>query len=809
MRFSERWLRACVDTDLDSDALAHALTMAGLEVEERAPAAPEFNGVVVARVLEVSRHPDADKLSVCSVDIGQAAPVQIVCGAPNVAAGMTVPCAVPGAMLPGGFKIGVAKMRGVRSEGMLCSSRELGLSEDHSGLMPLSGSLVPGVALRDALDLDDRIWLLKLTPNLAHCMSVVGVAREVAAITGAPLHLPAMPRVESVLSDRLPVRIEAPELCGRFSGRIIRGVNARASTPDWIRQRLERSGQRCISALVDLSNYVMLELGRPTHVFDLTKIHGGLQVRWGRAGEQLKLLNGNTIEVGPDRDGLKVGVIADDQQVESLAGIMGGDATAVSLETTDIYVEAAFWWPESVMGRARRYNFSTDAAQRFERGVDGSTTAEHLDYLCALILSVCGGQAGPVDDQILGLPAREPVRMRLSRAVKVIGMPITQEDCVRVFERLELQHTVEISDNECVFSVTPPARRFDLQIEEDLIEEVVRILGVDTLPVRAPRMSADLAVVPGDRRTAISIKRLMASRDWQEVINFSFVSSQMERSLESGHVPIRLRNPIAETLDVMRTTLWSGLLGNLRHNLNRKLDRVRLFEVGRVFLRDAQAQSGPLEVAGIRQPVRIAGLACGSASPEQWGLPGREVDFFDVKADLEVMQSDLRFVPEVHPALHPGRTARILDASGQAIGWIGSLHPAQVQALDLSRTPILFELEMGALSSARVTQAQGVSRFPPVIRDLAFVLDESVNAGAVLAEIEQFRREEPSLSLLQHVRLFDEYRGKGLENKEKSLAFRFWLQDTERTLSDAEADAAMRAVTELLAGRHRARLRSA
>lgn len=809
MRFSERWLRACVETDLDSDALAHALTMAGLEVEERTPAAPEFSGVVVARVLEVHRHPDADKLTVCSVDIGQPEPVQIVCGAPNVTAGITVPCAVPGAQLPGGFRIGVAKMRGVRSEGMLCSARELGLSEDHSGLMLLSEALMPGQLLRDALDLDDRIWLLKLTPNLAHCMSVTGVAREVAAITGAALRLPDMPKLEAQVPDRLAVRIEAPELCGRFSGRIIRGVNARAATPDWIRQRLERSGQRCISALVDLSNYVMLELGRPTHVFDLAKIHGGLQVRWGRANEQLKLLNGSTIDVGPDGDGLRVGVIADDRQVESLAGIMGGDATAVSLETNDIYVEAAFWWPESVMGRARRYNFSTDAAQRFERGVDASTTAEHLDYLCSLILSVCGGQPGPIDDQSLALPARHPVRMRLSRAIKVIGMPLSPADCVRAFDRLALQHTQQTVDGDCVFWVTPPARRFDLQIEEDLIEEVVRILGVDTLPVRAPTMSAELAVVPGARRSALSIKRLMASRDWQEVINFSFVSSHMERSLASGFRPILLRNPIAETLDVMRTTLWSGLLGNLRHNLNRKRDRVRLFEVGRVFLRDEQAQAGPLEVAGVRQPIRIAGLACGPASPEQWGIAAREVDFFDVKADLEVLQSDLRFVPQSHASLHPGRSAQILSAEGHPVGWIGSLHPAQVQALDLTRTPILFELDMDCLMAKRVTQTQGVSRFPPVIRDLAFLLAPSVLAGDVLAEIEQARQQDSRLSMLQHVRLFDEYRGKGLENKEKSLAFRFWLQDTEKTLSDADADSAMAAITERLAARHQARLRSA
>jgi len=809
MRFSERWLRACVDTTLDSDALAHALTMAGLEVEEREPAAPAFSGVIVARVVSVSRHPDADKLTVCSVDIGRADPVQIVCGAPNVAAGITVPCAVPGAVLPGDFKIGVAKMRGVQSEGMLCSARELGLSEDHSGLMILSDTLSPGVSLRDALDLDDKVWLLKLTPNLAHCMSVTGVAREVSAITGAPLRLPAMPQVQPTLSDRLPVRIEAPDLCGRFSGRIIRGVNPKARTPDWIRQRLERSGQRCISALVDLSNYVMLELGRPTHVFDLNRIHGGLQVRWGRPGEALKLLNGNTIEVGPDADGLPVGVIADEAQVESLAGIMGGDATAVSLETSDIYVEAAFWWPEAIMGRARRYNFSTDAAQRFERGVDASTTVEHLDYLCSLILSVCGGQAGPIDDQRLRLPAREPVRMRLSRAARVIGMPLSQTDCTNAFDRLGLPYTVQSLNGDTVFSVTPEARRFDLQIEEDLIEEVVRIHGVDRLPVRAPRMSADLSVVPGDRRTVMAVKQFMASRDWQEVINFSFVSSALEQSMLSGHEPIRLRNPIAETLDVMRTSLWPGLLGNLRHNLNRKLSRVRLFEVGRVFLRDPSAEAGPLEVAGIRQPRRLAGLACGSALPEQWGSRSRAVDFFDVKADLQVLRPELQFIPASHAALHPGRSAQVLDAKGAVLGWMGSLHPALVQELDLTETPILFELDLDALLPVQPVQAQGVSRFPPVIRDLAFVFDDQVTAGSALAEIDIARLEDPRLAMLRHVVLFDEYRGKGLENKEKSLAFRFWLQDTERTLSDVEADAAMSAVAERLARRHQARLRSA
>jgi phenylalanyl-tRNA synthetase beta chain len=809
MRFSERWLRACVETTLSSDELAHALTMAGLEVEERVTAAPEFSGVVVARVLDVQRHPDADRLSVCQVDVGEASPVQIVCGAPNVAAGVVVPCARPGAILPGGMNIGVAKMRGVRSEGMLCSSRELGLSEDHAGLMLLQSDLVPGQSLREALDLDDTIWLLKLTPNLAHCMSVTGVAREVAAITGARLNLPELPRVSATIPDRLSVQIDEPTLCGRFSGRIIRGVNARAATPDWIRRRLERSGQRSISALVDLSNYVMLELGRPTHVFDLAKIHGGLQVRWGRAGETLKLLNGQTIELGPQADDLPVGVISDDLRVESLAGIMGGDATAVSLDTTDIYVEAAFWWPHALIGRARRYNFSTDAAQRFERGVDAATTAEHLDYLCALILQVCGGQAGPIDDQVLALPAREPVRMRLSRAVRVIGMPLSEADCANAFTRLGLSFTREQDGSDTVFSVVPESRRFDLNIEEDLIEEVVRMVGVEKLPSRAPRMAATLGSVPGHRQTAMHLKRRLAARDWQEVIHFSFVDSSLDEKFRTDHTAIRLRNPIAENLDVMRTSLWPGLIGSLRHNLNRKLSRVRLFEIGRVFHRDPEAPAGPLEVAGIRQPLKLGGLACGSAWPEQWGETAREVDFFDLKADLEYLHPGLVFQAALHPALHPGQSARISSGQGRSLGWLGSLHPALVRELDLTQTPILFELLLDPLLEARVVQVVPVTRFPILVRDLAFVLEASVPAASVLAEIDALRKTDSRMTPVNQVLLFDEYRGKGLENKDKSLAFRFWLQDTERTLSDAQADAAMAAITERLALTHGARLRSA
>jgi phenylalanyl-tRNA synthetase beta chain len=815
MKFSERWLRAYANPGLSSDELAHALTMAGLEVEERAPAAPPFTGVVVGRVLEVARHPNADKLNVCSVDVGSGEPQQIVCGAPNVVAGMKAPCALPGAELPGGMKIGIAKMRGVESRGMLCSARELGLSEDHGGLLSLPDALEPGAPLREALSLDDQLWLLKLTPNLAHCMSVMGIAREVAAITGAPLTVPPFEPVDPTIDDVLPVSIEASDLCGRFSGRIIRGVDARSPTPAWMRERLERSGQRSISALVDISNYVMLELGRPTHVFDLAKIDGGLSVRWGRPGERLELLNGQTVELGPDEHGLPVGVIADESRVESLAGIMGGEATAVSLDTTDIYVEAAFWWPVSVAGRARRYNFSTDAAQRFERGVDAATTVDDLDYLTRLIVDVCGGRVGPIDDTITALPGRPPVTLRVARARKVIGADIGLADCTAAFDRLGLAYEVETGaaadGADAKVTVTPPSRRFDLEIEEDLIEEVVRIWGFERLPVRPPRAAASMRPVPEDRRSVSVLKRCWADRDWQEVVNFAFVSDRIEAMLETGGTPIALLNPIAETLNVMRTTLWGGLLGNLRHNLNRKAARVRLFEVGRVFLRDAQAAGGPLSVPGIAQPWRIGGIAWGPALDDQWGARSRPVDFFDVKADLEAIVGDgvLRCESAIHPALHPGQSARLVDADGRAVGWLGALHPRLVQPLDLpGHAPIVFELELEPMQRRTVPAFREFSRFPPAIRDLAFVLPETVPAAAVLADIDALRRSEPVLEVLQDVRLFDEYRGKGLENKEKSLAFRFWLQDTQRTLEDAEVDSAMRAITVRLGETRGARLRS-
>ena len=553
----ERWLRSFCDPALDAEALAQQLTMAGLEVESCTPVAPPGSGVLVAQVLSVDKHPQADKLTVCKVDAG-AGPVQVVCGAPNVRAGMKVPLAVPGARLAG-TEIRVAKVRGVESAGMLLSARELGLSDDHSGLLELPADAPVGKDVRATLDLDERIFSIKLTPNRGDCLSVLGVAREVAALTRAPLKPTVFPRIAATIGDVLPVRIEAADLCGRFSGRVVRGVDARAVTPDWMRRRLERSGQRPISALVDISNYVMLELGRPSHIFDLDKVQGSLVVRWGRAGESVQLLNGQTVEVDAG-----VGVIADERGVEALAGVMGGEHTAVTLDTKSIYIEAAFWWPQAIAGRARRFGFSTEAAHRFERGVDFATTVEHIEHITRLVLEVCGGSAGPVEDTVARLPGRKAVRMRVARACKVIGMPVDAEEIADVFKRLGLPARMEGTGADAAFSVFPPPHRFDLEIEEDLIEEVARIHGFANIPAHPPQAVARMSAPPEATRSLHAVRERLAACDYQEAINFAFVEPEWEADFANEPNPIRLLNPIASQLSVMRSTLIGSLIANVR-----------------------------------------------------------------------------------------------------------------------------------------------------------------------------------------------------------------------------------------------------
>ena len=811
MQFPESWLREFCNPPLSTQELADTLTMAGLEVEELQPVAPPFTKIVVCEIKDAQQHPNADRLRVCQVDVGQPELLNIVCGAPNARVGIRVPCALVGAELPPGedgkpFLIKVGKLRGVESQGMLCSARELKLSEEHGGLLELAPDAPLGQDIRAHLNLDDTLFTLKLTPNLAHALSVYGIARELSALTGAPLKQPEFPAVAQAHTNRLPVKISAPDLCGRFSGRIVRGVNPRAATPQWMVDRLARCGQRSVAPLVDISNYVMFELGRPSHIFDLDKIHGGLDVRWGQPGEQLKLLNGNTVEV----DG-QVGVIADDQQVESLAGIMGGDATAVSDDTQNVYIEAAFWWPKAIAGRSRRYNFSTDAGHRFERGVDPGQTVEHIERITALVQAICGGSAGPVDDVQVNVPQAHPVTLRVARAARVIGMPLTQAQCADALARLGLP----LAQGEGTITVTPPSYRFDLTIEEDLIEEVARMVGYNQLPTTPPLAPITPKLRAENQRSAFAARRQMAALGYQETINFSFVDERWERELAGNAQPIKLLNPIASQMGVMRSSLLGSLLQVLKFNLDRRAQRVRVFELGRVFLRDASVANTDSTVEGFDQPMRIAGLACGPADVLQWGRKEQAIDFFDVKGDVEALLYPLKaeFVPATHPTMHPGRCAQVLLA-GRAIGFVGELHPQWRQSWELPQAPVLFELELDAVLQRVVPQFKAVPKHQSVERDLAVVVAESVTHAQLMAAIHSAVPE----ALLRDAVLFDVYRPKpvkgadaapttGLAPGEKSLAVRLTLGSGEVTLTEADIDAAVQAVVAQLAAQTGARLR--
>jgi len=807
MQFPESWLREFCNPPLSTQQLADLLTMAGLEVEELRPVAPRFTKVVVGEIVEAVPHPNADRLRVCKVAAGEHTkdgPLQVVCGAPNARAGLKAPLALVGAQLPpaeeGGapFEIKVGRLRGVDSFGMLCSARELKLSDDHGGLLELGPDAPVGADLRTALNLDDTLFTLKLTPNLAHCLSVYGIAREVSALTGAPLCTPAIAPVKPLHDATLPVTIEAPDLCGRFSGRVVRGVNTKAKTPAWMVERLARCGQRSVSALVDISNYVMFEFGRPSHIFDLDKIHERLVVRWARPGETLKLLNGQTVELDA-----QVGVIADATGPESLAGIMGGDATAVGDDTCNVYVEAAFWWPKAVAGRSRRFNFATDAGHRFERGVDPALTVEHIERITQLIVEICGGEPGPIDDHVVNVPQPAPVTLRVARAVKVIGMPVTQAQCADVFRRLALPFT----EGDGTLTVTPPSWRFDLAIEEDLIEEVIRVIGYDRLPLTPPVAPVVAHVRPEGHRSAHRLRHLLAALDYQETIGFSFVEARWEHELAGNADPIKLLNPIAAPLAVMRSSLIGSLVQALRHNLARKQARVRVFEIGRVFMKNASVPDSDTTVAGVHQPMRVAALAYGAADELQWGVRERSADFFDVKGDVETLFAPRRprFVAGVHPAMHPGRCARI-EVDGAAVGWVGELHPKWRQAYELPQAPVLFELELEALLVRDVPRFEPLPRQQPVWRDLALVVADGVGHDALLAAI------APGEGLVRSARLFDIYKPSqpvaGIGANERSLAVRLELLDEAATLTDDRIDAEIARVLQRLAQQVGARLRA-
>lgn len=808
MQFPESWLREFCNPPISTQALADTLTMAGLEVEELQPVAPPFTGIVVGEIKEAVQHPDADRLRVCKVDVGQGSLLNVVCGAPNARVGIKVPCAMVGAELPPGedgkpFKIKVGKLRGVESEGMLCSAKELKIADDHGGLLELANDAPLGQNIREHLHLDDTLFTLKLTPNLAHCLSVFGIARELSALTGAPLKTPAFPKIHTTHKDTLPVKIEAPDLCGRFSGRIVRGVNPKATTPAWIVDRLARCGQRSVSPLVDISNYVMFELGRPSHIFDLDKIHGGLQVRWGKAGEQLALLNGNTVTVDE-----KVGVIADSKEVESLAGIMGGQATAVSDSTSNIYIEAAFWWPTAIAGRSRRFNFSTDAGHRFERGVDPQLTVEHIERITQLVIDICGtpqSTVGPIDDQQVNMPKVEPVTLRVARAVKVIGMPLTQQRIADALRGLGLP----VEEGDDVVKVTPPSFRFDIKIEEDLIEEVARMVGYNNLPTTPPKAPITAKIRAESQRSPHAVRRQLAALGYQETINFSFVDARWESELAGNTNPVALLNPIASQMGVMRSSLIGSLLQVVKFNADRKAHGVRVFEIGRVFSKNASVPDSDTTVKGFDQPMRVAGMSFGNAAPVQWDVKDQAADFYDIKADVQALLAPAvpTFEVDTHPAMHPGRCAKVL-LHGQAIGHVGELHPKWRQSWDLSSAPVMFELNLDAVTEREVPVAQAVERFPNVERDIAVFVKENVAHDQVMAAVHAATTQ----GWLRHAVLFDVYRTKtanvSMAADEKSLAIRLTLNSHEATLNDVQIDQAVQAVVAQLAQQFSARLRS-
>jgi phenylalanyl-tRNA synthetase beta chain len=770
----ESWLRSFCNPSLPGRQLADKLTMAGLEVETYASVGAQLSGdVVVAEVLCVEKHPNADKLTVCRVRAGRET-VQVVCGAPNVRAGMKAPLA----------RVGVKSVRGIESHGMLASAKELGISDDHSGILELPAAAKSGSDARKLLGLDDHVMTLKLTPNRPDCLSVLGIAREVSALTGAKLNAPAIKAVAAKNKSKHPFRITHADGCGRFAGRVIRNVNAAAPTPAWMRQRLERAGQRSISVLVDVTNYVMLELGRPLHVYDQDKLRGAIDVRWGRKGEKVLLLNGQEVDVDPS-----VLCITDDSGPIGLGGIMGGESTKAETTTRNLFLESAFFHPDAIAGRARRYNFASDASHRFERGVDFANNVVGIERATQLILETCGGEPGPTVDLVKRLPSRKPVRLRVARAQKVIGIPVSAKEIGGVFKRLGLPCKSKAGS----FTVTPPSYRFDLEIEEDLIEEVARVHGFERIPAHPPRMPAAMAAVPEGRRSLHALRERLAGRDYQEVITFSFVEPQWEADLAGETNPIRLLNTIASPLSVMRSSLLGGLLANVRYNAARRLNRIRVFEVGRVFQRDASVADSPLEVAGVRQPMRIAVAACGPAYEEQWGEPGRPIDLFDLKADVEALCAPRipRFEAAAHPAFHPGRSARVLLES-RPVGWIGELHPQWQQKYELSQGVICFEVEAEGIQDCPMPAVTVPSRFPPVMRDIAVLVDTNISVQALLDAIDG---EKPDI--VQGVHLFDLYQGQSLVRGKKSLAFRVVMQDTERTLTDAEADSARDALVEL------------
>ncbi len=781
MRVNLEWLREWVSIDLEPAELAERLTVAGLEVSSVEAAAPDFEGPVVAEITGVQPHPDADRLVVCEVDDGRKQHV-VVCGAPNATSGLRAPFAPVGAQLPGGVKIGRAKLRGVTSDGMLCSGQDLGLSEESDGLLELAEDAPLGESIRDHLRLDDAILDIELTPNRGDCFSVVGIAREVAATQGLELEPPANVPVKAQSSATFNVTLEAEAGCPRFVGRLIRGISITATSPVWLAERLRRAGLRAIHPVVDVTNYVMLELGQPLHSYDERKLDTGIVVRLARKREKLKLLDDREISLDPD-----VMVIADSSGPIGLAGIMGGNSTAVDAQTQDIFLEAAYFSPPAMAGRARRLGLQTDAATRFERGVDPENQARAIERATALLVEIVGGEPGPIVETKLSdhLAANEPILLRHDRLQAILGLDVDTESVEHILKILAM----DVTQHKGGWRVTPPGFRFDLRVEEDLFEEVARMIGYDNIPVTPELSAGHLGTATESRVTEDRLADLLAARGYSEIISYSFVDEELENAINPGTAMAKLANPISKDLSVMRRSLWPGLLKTATQNLSRQQNRMRLFETGAQFSVVAKK---------IVETHVLAGLVAGSRWPEHWDFDATAADFFDVKADIEAIfqltgrLDELQFSPAEHPALRPGQTAR-LRLAGEHIGWLGALHPVLEHRLELRTNVILFALRLEETLQSALPNFRAYSKFPSVRRDIAVVVDENISVDRIIESVR-----ENAGDMLQNVMIFDVYRGKGIDSSLKSVALGLILQDTSRTLTDADADHTVSSVTEHL-----------
>jgi len=794
MKFSELWLREWVNPAVDSEALSGQITMAGLEVDGVEPVAGAFHGVVVGEVMEGAQHPNADKLRVTKVNVGGDRLLDIVCGAPNCRLGLKVAVATVGAVLPGDFKIKAAKLRGEPSEGMLCSFSELGISDDHNGIIELPADAPIGTDIREYLKLDDNTIEISVTPNRADCLGIIGVARDVAVLNKSPLNEPEIAPVAATINDTLPIVVEAKEACPRYLGRLVKGINVSAPTPLWMKEKLRRCGIRSIDAVVDVTNYVLLELGQPMHAFDSDRLEGGIVVRMAKEGETLVLLDGNEAKLSTDTL-----VIADQKNALAMGGIFGGEHSGVNSETKNVLLECAFFNPLSITGRARRHGLHTDASHRYERGVDPQLQYKAMERATRLLLDICGGEAGPVIDVTneSSLPKRATIRLRRSKLDRLIGHHIADEQVSDILTRLGC----EVTAGQDEWLAVAPSWRFDMEIEEDLVEEVARVYGYNNIPDEP----VQAGLIMGEHREAnLSLKRvktMLNDKGYQEVITYSFVDPKLQQLIHPGEEALVLPSPISSEMSVMRLSLWTGLLGTIVYNQNRQQSRVRIFETGLRFVPDTQAN------LGIRQDVMLAGAICGNRYEEHWDLAKNSVDFFDLKGDLESVleltgkTGAIEFRAETIPALHPGQSAAIY-LKDKRIGFIGVVHPELERKLDLNGRTLVFELEWNALADRAVPQAQEISRFPANRRDIAVVVNENVPAADVLAECKKVGANQ-----VVGVNLFDVYRGKGVVEGSKSLAISLILQDTGRTLEEEEIAATVARCVEALKERFQASLR--